>query len=281
MRIFSFVCSIVLLTCCTNYSQVTYVAKLPKKMKEVSGIEVETDSTFWMLNDRGNKNELYLVNELGHITETIKVDAKNIDWEDLTSDDKGNLYIGDFGNNDNDRKDVVVLKIRKKNIRNNKPVQAERIRFYYPNQTKFPPKKKKRFFDAESFIYFNNSLYIFTKSRVKDNFGTTSVYRVPSEAGNYQAELLGTFDNGSDMKNWITSASISDNGKKLALLTADTVLIFEDFPDNRFFQGKLTKVDLGFVSQKEAIDFFGNNTLFICDERSHGKGGNLYKITID
>jgi hypothetical protein len=28
----------------------------------------------------------------------------NIDWEDITKDKDGNLYVGDFGNNDNERK---------------------------------------------------------------------------------------------------------------------------------------------------------------------------------
>jgi hypothetical protein len=36
----------------------------------------------------------------------------NIDWED-TKDKNGNLYVGDFGNNDNERKDLCIYKIDK------------------------------------------------------------------------------------------------------------------------------------------------------------------------
>jgi sugar lactone lactonase YvrE len=28
--------------------------------------------------------------------------AENNDWEDITKDIHGNIYVGDFGNNDND-----------------------------------------------------------------------------------------------------------------------------------------------------------------------------------
>jgi hypothetical protein len=37
----------------------------------------------------------------------------NIDWEDITKDKDGNLYVGDFGNNDNERKVYVFTKLIK------------------------------------------------------------------------------------------------------------------------------------------------------------------------
>ena len=88
------------LASCSNYGQLTLVSDLPSSLKEVSGNEIIYNSELiWMLNDSGNKAEVFGVNKDGKIKSIIKIKAKNHDWEDLTSDEKGNLYIGDFGNN--------------------------------------------------------------------------------------------------------------------------------------------------------------------------------------
>ncbi|MFY7670293.1 hypothetical protein ACOSP6_04340 [Tenacibaculum sp. MEBiC06402] len=265
---------------CTDYSQVTYVAKLPKKLKEVSGLIKANDSNFWMHNDGGNKNELYLVSTYGKIVKTLSIKAKNTDWEDITSDEEGNIYLADFGNNNSTRKDLTILKIKAEDLVNQKSVEVEKIEFEYPEQYKFPPKKGDRHFDAESILYFKNHLYIFTKSRVKNNYGKTSLYRLPTKAGKYQAELIGKFDNCSNRDCWITGAAISDDNSKVALLTSNQILLFTNFKADNFFSGKLTRMDLGFSSQKEAIDFMDNNTLYFSDERSHSSGGNLYSIQL-
>jgi hypothetical protein len=280
MKIVQFFLVIFLFYGCTNYSQVTYLAKLPKKLKEVSGLIKASDSTFWMHNDGGNKNELYLVNVKGEIVKTVTIKAKNTDWEDITSDNKGNIYLADFGNNNSTRKVLTILKIKEEDLLHQKSVDVEKIEFDYPEQYKFPPKKKNRHFDAESILYFKNHLYIFTKSRVKHDYGKTSLYRVPVKPGKYQATLIGKFENCSNRNCWITSAAMSQDNSKVALLTSDSILLFTDFKDDNFFEGRLSKIDLGFSSQKEAIDFIDNNTLFISDERSHLSGGNLYKVSL-
>ena len=95
------------------------ITTLPYALKEVSGISIDKKSElFWMINDGGNKERLYGVSTDGKIIEEIKVDAKNHDWEDLTKDDKGNIYIGDFGNNQNRRKNLKILKIKKTDLDN-------------------------------------------------------------------------------------------------------------------------------------------------------------------
>ncbi|SNR14392.1 hypothetical protein [Tenacibaculum jejuense] len=267
---------------CSNYGQLKKLARLPKLLDEVSGIEkIHGKNLFWMHNDGGNKNEIYLVNSSGKIERTVVVNAKNNDWEDITSDQKGNLYLADFGNNENIRRDLTILKINFEAVMKKKSVEVEKIQFQYPEQTKFPPKKKKRFFDAESILYYNDSLYIFTKSRVKKDYGKTSLYKIPASQGKYNAEFISSFENCSKMKCWITSSSISNNGQQVALLTSNTVLLFYDFDGDNFLKGKLKELDLGFVSQKEAIDFNDDGTkLFITDERSHGKGGKLYELDL-
>ncbi|CAL2102858.1 conserved exported protein of unknown function [Tenacibaculum sp. 190130A14a] len=272
---------VVLFLCsCNNYGQLKLVADLPKKLKEVSGTEYSnSDNVIWMLNDSGNKPQLFAISTKGKTEKVLEIQAKNNDWEDLTSDEEGNLYIADFGNNANARQNLVILKVNKQEL-SKKNVEVEKIHFSYPDQTKFPPKKKKCFFDAESIFFKDGYLYIFTKSRVKKHYGKTSLYKIPAKEGNYEAKLVGEFNNCDDMECWVTSAAISPDKEKVVLLTHEAVLLFTEFDGDNFFNGTLTELPFQHISQKEGVSFKDNNTLYITDERSHGKGGNLYEFSL-
>ncbi len=270
-----------ILTNCSNYGQLKVISSLPTKLEEASGVEKTSNSSLlWMHNDSGNKNELYGVNENGKIKKTITINAKNKDWEDITSDNFGNLFIADFGNNANKRKDLVILKINHEDLVNNASISAEKIKFSYPNQHKYPPKKEKLFFDAESLFYKNGFLYIFTKSRVKNRYGKTNLYKIPAVPGDHTAEYIGSFNNCNTKGCWITAATISDDYKKIALLTHHKVLVFSNFTSDAFFDGLLTEYNLDHSSQKEGIDFKDNNTLYITDEKANGNGGKLYTLSL-
>jgi hypothetical protein len=270
--------SLFLLLSCHSSGKLTILTDLPKVLKEVSGTEtIKGSELIWMLNDGGNLPKLYGVSKKGKIQKEIYIKAKNNDWEDLTSDNDGNLYIGDFGNNLNKRKNLVILKVDKKYI-HKKNAEVEKIKFRYPNQYKFPPKKKDLFFDAEAFFYFKDYFYIFTKSRVKNKYGKTYMYKVPAKKGNYIAELTGEFESCKDLECWITSADISPKGDKIVLLSQKNILIFSGFKDDNFLSGKVKKIELKERSQKEGVCFKNNNTLLITDEKAHGSGGNLYEL---
>jgi len=274
-----FLFTVICLLSCTNFGELKLISNLSKSLEEVSGTEVVSNSKLiWMLNDRGNKSKIYGVSKKGKIVKVIKVNAKNNDWEDLTSDEKGNLYIGDFGNNESRRKNLAILKVNAKDLLSSKKVEVEKIRFYYPNQTNFPPKSKQLFFDAESFFFHKNSFYIFTKSRVKSKFGKTALYKIPATKGNHKAEFISDFNSCDEMNCWITSADISNDGKKVALLSPSSVLIFSDYNKDDFLSGKLTKMPFNYNSQKEGITFKDNNTILITDEKAHGVGGCLYEL---
>lgn len=275
--------SILVASCTSNLGQTKLVAKLPKQLKEVSGITtIKGSELIWMHNDSGNKSELYGVTLEGRIEKVVKIKAKNHDWEDVTSDENGNIYIGDFGNNNNVRKNLVILKVNNQDLSTKKSVEVEKIKFSYPNQHKFPPKKKERFFDAESFFYAHGNLYIFTKSRVKKHYGKTSLYKIPAKKGVYVARHLVDFNTQqcNNLSCCITSAAISPNGKKVALLNHKKVLIFTNYPIDNYLKGSVLEYDLGFSSQKEAVTFKTDNILFITDEKAHGKGGNLYQFEL-
>ena len=274
--------SLVLLFLLNSYSghgQLDLIADLPHVLKEVSGIQtVKNSDLIWMQNDGGNSNRIYGLTSKGKLKKEIIVNAKNHDWEDLTTDDKGNLYIGDFGNNHNARKNLVILRINHKDLSDTKNVDIERIQFYYPNQHKFPPKKKQLYFDTESFFFYNDNIYLFTRSRVKGDYGKTSLYKIPAINGNHAAAFISEFTSCNDLKCSITSAAMSNDKKRVVLLSGNALLLFTNFEDDDFFSGKVTQIPLNHTSQKEGVCFKNNNTLYITDEFSHGNGGNLYEF---
>ena len=193
---------------------VDVVADIPTELHEASGVEtIPQSDLIWMVNDSGNAPKLYGLDTKGRIQKELIIKAKNHDWEDLASDAEGNIYIGDFGNNANKRENLAILKVNHKDLTSDAPVEIERISFKYPDQKKFPPKKKHMSFDAEAFFFYNDSLYIFTKNRVKHDFGKTKLYKVPATRGQHEAIYIDTFSTCPDTHCWITSADISKDGK--------------------------------------------------------------------
>lgn len=277
-----FLLSVILLTGACNPESQNVIADLPKTLHEVSGTEIAANSDLiWMLNDGGNAPEIYGLNKKGIIKKVLKIDAKNHDWEDLASDKKGHLYIGDFGNNANKRKNLVILKINASTLKSSEKIDIERISFKYSNQEKFPPNKKKLYFDCEAFFHYNDSLYLFTKSRVKNDFGKTHLYKIPAKKGHHVAEFVSTFSSCDGLNCWVTSADISDDGKKVVLLSPKSIWVFTAFEGTDFLNGVVTEIPLNNVSQKEGICFKNKNTLYITDEKAHGSGGNLYEYRLD
>jgi len=262
---------------CSDFGQITLISDLSTSLKEVSGNEMLSNSDLiWMINDSGNKPEVFGLNQQGGIEKIIKVNAKNYDWEDLTSDEKGNLYIGDFGNNNQKRKKLNILKIANQDVLNGDKVEVEKISFEYPKLTD----KKKVSFDAEGFFYHENYFYIFTKSRQKKSLGRTILFKVPNKVGNHVAEFVSEYSFCNSVNCRVTAADISNDGKKVVLLSHKSVFILTDFTSDDFFSGKLKELPLGHTSQKEGICFKDKNTLLITDEYSMSTKGNLYQFSL-
>lgn len=273
-----------LLISCYDYGHLEFVTELPKKLKENSGLEIIPGSKlFWFIADSGNKDHIYGVNKKGSIIEDIKIKgAKNRDWEDLASDEAGNLFIGDFGNNSNARKNLVIYRIPNPSSgKKDQEIKAEKIEFSYPEQKKFPPKNKNRLYDAEAFFYFNNHLYIFTKNRTNPFNGVILLYRIPATKGTHKATLISEITLCAKPKScMITAADISPNQEKVVLLAHDRIWILTEFDQDDFFSGTITEIPLEHYSQKEAICFKTDDLLYLSDEKMGPTGNNLYSLDL-
>ncbi|WP_394750368.1 hypothetical protein [Spongiimicrobium salis] len=271
-----------LFTGCTQYGQLQPITQLPKKLGENSGIASINGDTAWFIEDSGNPDKMYQVDLNGQLLKELKVkNAKNRDWEDLAKDSLGNIYIGDFGNNENTRKDLVIYKVPNPEKEKGDHITAEAIQFFYPEQKKFPPKKSKRHFGAEAFFYHQGFLYIITKNRARPFHGEAFIYKVPAKKGNHRAFLVGSFISCTQQGSCeITSADISPDGKKIVLISNRKLWLFTNFSLDNFSKGMLTTTDLPTNTQMESVCFKDNNTLWLSDEQHKSTGRNLYTFSL-
>ena len=223
--------------------------RLPKVLKEVSGMTRLPNGDLWMLNDGGNAAQLFRFDPAHKIVlETRTLPVPNRDWEELSSDSAGNVYIGDFGNNMNRRRD---LRIYRYHIQSG---ALDSIVFDYPDQQHFPPNHEKDWnFDCEAMVFFRDSLHLFSKNRFKSNF-VCKHYVLPAKPGRYTAVLQ---DSIQLPKRVVTGAALSRDGKTLGLTAYNygfkwgflpfakaSVFYFSAFSGTRYFGGKMKRVRL-------------------------------------
>lgn len=257
----------------------TQLCQLPIEVTETSGLENGPNGWFWTHNDSGNPAEVYCVDTTGVIQRTVSVVGDvNTDWEDVAKDASGNLYIGNFGNNSLNRTDLRIVKIPSIDTCTISGIVSDTIRFSYPDQFNFPPNGSYGNFDMEAFFWYADSLHLFSKDRSNPGTGYTKHYRLPTTGGTYQALLLDSFQIGNTSYIFsVTSADISEDGSRMALLNADHVWLFSNYTGTDFFGGDVAVLSLGAISQKEAICFRGD-FLYITDEEAFGQGRKLYRL---
>jgi hypothetical protein len=85
------------------------IGSLTNILNESSGITFIAPNRLYTHDDSSGNNEIYEIDTLGNLIRTININnANNTDWEDITKDNLNNIYIGNFGNNDNDRTNLKI-----------------------------------------------------------------------------------------------------------------------------------------------------------------------------
>ncbi len=244
----------------SRYS-ITEIGEMPPQVNENSGLEITAKNEFWTHNDSGGEAKIYKVTGEGKLLDSLEIrEATNVDWEDLTQDDKGNLYIGDFGNNRQNRKDLTIYKA--------KANKTERITFRYADQTAFPANPPK--FDCEAMFWYKDSLYVFTKNYTKKNH-VTQLYALPDKAGDYEISPKGSWQ----IKTMVTAADVSPDGKEFALLTYGKVLIFNIVNGEINFSSPKTCFKTH-RKQTEALVYFDEQTLIFSNEQQ-----KIYRLSYE
>lgn len=245
--------------------KVQRISTLDSQISESSGLAHASDSTFWTHGDGGSPNQLYRFNLRGELQETVLLPVPNQDWEDVAEDGQGNLYIGDVGNNFNNRQNLQVYIVQPEAM-----AVTDTIRFRYADQVEFPPPPRQRHYDLEGFFYKTDSLHLFTKSRALRKT-ITRRYALPATGGSYavnpQEELR--------LKSPVTAATISPAQDQFALLGYGRLYLFDMEAGLVNFSGKRNCLPIGKTGQAEAILYISPTQLLITNEN-----GKLYLITL-
>lgn len=258
-------------------------AQLPSVLYESSGIAQTRPGTIWSHNDAGHENQLYAFNISGQLLRTITIGhATNTDWEDLAVDDQKRIYIADTGNNFNMRQDLAIYRIPDPETSAGDTINAEVIRFSFEDQTAFPPPAQNANFDVEAMVWHGDSLFLFTKDRSSPLSGFTKLYALPAEPGTWTAKLMGSRYMGYTIASaLVTSADIDPETGTLALLVKERLVLFRNYPGNRFFEGEVTEYPfVPLPGQAEAIAFTSPSSLLMTEEGTVTNSGNLYEISL-
>lgn len=259
---------------------------LPAAIREVSGMTRTPEGAFWLLNDSRNPPELFRVDpHTGALLETRKLPVPNRDWEDLTSDNSGHLYIGDFGNNKNARQNLCVFRYHPANG------TLDSIQFRYPDQDAFPPDDERAWnFNCEAMVFFRDSLHLFSKNVFKGNF-VTKHYVLPAQPGNYVAILRDSLI----LKNRVvTGAALSPDGRTLAITsyiigkklgfipyTKATAYFFRDFSGTQFLRGRREgrRLPKCFIARQfESILWWDNDHWLVANEQRKPQKQAFWRI---
>lgn len=253
---------------------------------EISGIvrSHRDPSVFWTLNDSGDEPRVYAIRTDGQVVESVRyprspgtyiAGAINNDWEDIALDASGNLIVADLGNNTNARSDLTLYFVPEPEPTAGRTIAMSSVFVSYPSQTSKPASSDDFNYDAEAVFTVGDDVYVLSKNR--SNTGTDLYLLDGREPGVINPlRALGHHD----VEGEVTGADASADGLLLAVLTYDSIWLFErDDLGTPFFEGRAYRrpylLSTG-ESDSESICFEDDETLLIADEAQ----GMLYRVRL-
>jgi hypothetical protein len=173
---------------------------LSSPLTEISGMTL-WQNRYFAHGDGGSPAMIFELDAKGKIIDTTTLLQPNTDWEDMAANTT-HFFIGDFGNNNGNRKDLKILKFAADSL-GKKKVVPEVISFSYADQTDFTSSQFTNF-DCEAMVATADSLYLFSKSKAS---GICRVYALPVISGNYVADISDTVQPPF----WVTGSHLQNN----------------------------------------------------------------------
>ncbi|HEU4399296.1 MAG TPA: hypothetical protein VFU54_15850 [Actinomycetota bacterium] len=186
---------------------------------------------FWAVRDRGGmarpgrpQNALYAFEVAdgrvgsapGSLDQPVELPVPAHDWEAVGRDDDGNLWVGDIGNNECNRSDTALLKVREPD-----PAAEGLATVLATYRYRFPdPPAGCAGRNAEAMFLLGNVPYIIDKA------APSTLYRFPEldPAGTVTLERVGTLAGGVAK---LSGADLSTDGTLLAVDTHTTLYIYQ------------------------------------------------------
>ena len=282
----------ILVSVLQGYGPPTRIATIKNDdINESSGLVASRTSpgAYWTHNDSGDGPFIYAIDTRGQSLGTFRVTgATNRDWEDIASGpgpqaNRWYLYIGDIGDNNSKRSEIIVYRVPEpqitaadKNTTKARPhatEPAEAIRLTYPDGPH----------DAEALLVHpsTGNLYIVTKTP----FSKPGIYEATAPlttAKSTTMKRIGELQTPSLLGGAITGGSISPDGRHVAfcdyfggyeLTLPDTAKKFEDI-----WKQKPASFDLGKRKQGESIAYRLDGAAMLAT--SEGKSPDLIQVDL-
>lgn len=233
-----------------------------KRLDELSGVTpASRPGEYWAHNDHGNKPALYRFTDRGAILQRVVLeDVKNVDWEAMTRDADGNLYIADVGDNDRERKKYRIHKLPEPAPRVDAVDEVETVVVRYPGKTSV---------DCEAFFLLGGKAYLIKKDRSGE---APAVYGLGVLKGgeSITARAIGTLR----LTGAVTSAAYSRERGELAVLTRAAIFFLHVKRESDLFSAPFhrTAIDFG---QAEALCYAGDELLVT------NEPGTLWKYPVE
>lgn len=242
----------------------------PSLVTECSGMvqSLRYDGVYWVLGDGGSGTKMVPVTLEGGLARgwsgPVTVNGcKNVDWEDLALDEKGNLIIADVGNNSGRRKQLMLHFVAEPKPGMTTVSPSRTLRVHYEDQKETSPD-----YDCEAVFAAGGRVYLLTKHRSDQR---TRLYRLEGEsaARSNPLRMIDSFEIGG----MVTAADVSPDGKRVAVLTYTALWVFDyDRKSGSIFRGGIRWMPV-FAWQAEALAWDGNDALVIGNE-----GGQLFRV---
>ncbi|RLA41687.1 MAG: hypothetical protein DRR42_24370 [Gammaproteobacteria bacterium] len=225
----------------------------------------------WTHSDSGNFPFIYAIDQYGNLKGASYVaDSWPLDWEDIATDNQGNLYLLDYARIRGEQ--VIHVVSEPDPLGFSVSLTSNKIHFILPDMPKDDPS-----FKAESLFWVNEKLYLLTKD---SQHKLTKLYRFPKArpGSTVTLEFITNLDLSREtveVGGRVTAADISPDGKVLAVLTYWAVYFFQQTGDDKkSFSKPFGSISTkGYTEQAEGLTWFGNDLLISNEEGSL----NLFK----
>ena len=235
------------------------------QLKEISGCAVSSKTPggvriVWVHNDSGDGPNVYAIDgRTGRLRATFAVaGALAEDWEDMALS-RGQLYLGDIGDNAADRASVVVYRVAEPVVPRKSVAAVQTTSASVALRLRYPDGSH----NAETLIVHPTSgdLYIVTKTED----GHSGVYALrgaaTAEAGSYALAKVADLTiagEGLIYPNEITAGDISPAGDRIVLRTYQYLYVYRPSSGSSFdsaWTSVATQVNAPFLLQAEALCF--------------------------
>jgi hypothetical protein len=245
-------------------------------LDELSGLAVSprTPGVLWAVEDSGNDAAVFALDATGAEVARLDVDARNIDWEDVSSGADGALYVGDIGDNLRVRDAVTVYVVETPDDPAAAPVplRASAVTVRYPDG---PHDAEALFADP-----VDGSLYVVTKAldqRTTTLERESIVFRIDPDAGeDVDAQEVARLQLGA--LQLVTAADLSSDGTTIALRTYTSILLWSRRPGESVADAFAREPCV----RPGPPDRIGESLAFLADgslvTSSEGSGAPLYGI---